>query len=135
MYAYCNRNVFSKLIFPFISAMTEDGYEAQFQVNHLSHFLLTLELLPVMVDTAATSKDGRVVFVSSRLHARGAFMPGNMNAEVEYSRTRFYGNSKLYNVRDLKYMSSWVFNKSQVQSIIFIVLTDCFSRLYKRKLG
>ena len=81
-------------------AMTEDGYEAQFQVNHLSHFLLTLELLPLMIETAVTTKDCRIIFVSSRLHTRGSFTPGNMNAEEEYSRMRFYGNSKLYNVRN-----------------------------------
>ena len=78
--------------------MTEDGYEVQFQVNHLSHFLLTLELLPIMLDTAETAKDVRIVFVSSRLHASGVFVPGNMNAEQEYSRSKFYSNSKLYNV-------------------------------------
>ena len=80
------------------SAMTEDGYEAQFQVNHLSHFLLTLELLPIMLDTASNTGDCRIVFVSSRLHMTGSFTPGNMNAEEDYSRTKFYGNSKLYNV-------------------------------------
>ena len=80
-------------------AMTEDGYEAHFQINHLSHFLLTLELLPVMLDTAESCKDCRIVTVSSRLHASAEFTPGNMNAEQEYSRTKFYSNSKLYNVR------------------------------------
>ena len=78
--------------------MTEDGYEAMFQVNHLSHLLLTLELLPIILDTASGCGDCRIIFVSSRLHASGSFSPGNMNAETEYSRTEFYSNSKLYNV-------------------------------------
>lgn len=81
--------------------MTEDGYEVHFQVNHLSPLLLTLELLSCIVDTAKLSGDCRVIFVSSRLHASGEFKPGNMSAEVDYSRTKFYSNSKLYNVSQI----------------------------------
>ena len=82
--------------------MTEDGYEAHFQINHLSHFLLTLELLPILLDTAESCNDCRIVVVSSRLHSSAEFTPGNMNAEQVYSRTKFYSNSKLYNVSDLQ---------------------------------
>ena len=81
-------------------AMTEDGYESHFQVNHLSHFLLTLELLPLMVDSAQLSGDGRIVIVSSMMHSSGVFAPGNLNAERSYSRTQFYSSSKLFNVSD-----------------------------------
>ena len=68
------------------------------QVNHLGHFLLTLELLPLIADTAREAGDGRIVFVSSQQHTHGVFDPSNMNGEVSYSRSRFYDNSKLYNV-------------------------------------
>lgn len=68
------------------------------QVNHLSHFLLTLDLLPLMLETAEQTGDGRIIFVSSRQHAHGVFDPNNMNGEVFYSRSGFYDNSKLYNV-------------------------------------
>lgn len=77
---------------------TTDGYEMHFQVNHLSHFLMTLELLPLIVETASASRDGRIVLVSSLAHKSGTFDPANMNGEVSYSRFKFYGNSKLYNV-------------------------------------
>jgi NAD(P)-dependent dehydrogenase (short-subunit alcohol dehydrogenase family) len=33
--------------------LTEDGIETQFQTNHLSHFLFTRELVPLMEKTAA----------------------------------------------------------------------------------
>ena len=70
------------------------------QINHLGHFLLTLELLPIITETAAASGDCRIVFVSSEAHARwGVFDPDNMNGEQSYGRFKFYGNSKLYNVR------------------------------------
>ena len=78
--------------------MTGDGYESQFQVNHLSHFLLTLELLPILLDTAHNSGDGRIVIVSSVAHKLGVLDPENMNEEMSYGGMNFYSNSKLYNV-------------------------------------
>jgi WW domain-containing oxidoreductase len=44
--------------------LTMDGYETHFQVNHLSHFYLTLLLKPILVKTFCS----RVVFVSSESH-------------------------------------------------------------------
>ena len=79
-------------------AKTVDGYEMQYQVNYLGHFLLTLELLPVVVETARSQGDVRIVNVSSAAHGWGTLDPNNMNGEVSYSRTAFYGNSKLYNI-------------------------------------
>jgi NAD(P)-dependent dehydrogenase (short-subunit alcohol dehydrogenase family) len=43
---------------------SEDGYEMHFAVNHLGHFLLVNELLPLL----ESSSDGRVVLVGSSLH-------------------------------------------------------------------
>ena len=81
--------------------MTEDGYESHFQVNYLSHFLLTLELLPIILDTASNCGDCRIVIVSSSAHTDAVFEPGNMNAEVSYARLAFYFKSKLYNVNNI----------------------------------
>lgn len=44
---------------------TEDGNELQWQTNHLSHFLLTLLLLPRIIESAPA----RIVNVSSKVHA------------------------------------------------------------------
>lgn len=43
---------------------TDDGYEMQFATNHLGHFLLTLMLLPKIVQSPAA----RIVNVSSMAH-------------------------------------------------------------------
>jgi NAD(P)-dependent dehydrogenase (short-subunit alcohol dehydrogenase family) len=44
---------------------TKDGYEVHMQTNHLSHYLLTLLLLPLL-ELASTQRGGaRVVFHSS----------------------------------------------------------------------
>jgi NAD(P)-dependent dehydrogenase (short-subunit alcohol dehydrogenase family) len=78
--------------------LTEDGFEQHYQVNHLGHFLLTLELVPLLLATAGRTEDCRVVFVASRRHAQGVFDLSNVNGDTSYSRYAFYNNSKLYNV-------------------------------------
>ena len=71
-----------------------------FQVNHLSHFLLTLELLPLLEATARETGDARVVFVSSNTHSWATWEPDNLNAERDYGRMKAYPKSKLYNVSE-----------------------------------
>ena len=44
---------------------TVDGYDIQMQTNHLSHFLLTAELFPLLEKAAELSGDARVVNHSS----------------------------------------------------------------------
>lgn len=62
----------------------------------MSPLLLTLELLPVMLDTG----DGRVIFMGSQAHEFASWDPEKMNIEEEqhYDRIRVYGVTKLYNV-------------------------------------
>ena len=44
---------------------TEDGFDVQMQTNHLSHFLLTCELLPLLEKAAESSGEARIVNHSS----------------------------------------------------------------------
>ena len=88
----------------FLSGLTEDGLEIQLQVNHLSPLLLTLELLPILLDTASSTGDGRIIFLSSRAHSGRSWNPETMNpqSEAQYHRMKTYGNTKLYNVSKLR---------------------------------
>ena len=62
--------------------------------------LLTLELVPNVLETAASTGDGRILFVSSSAHRAfgAAFNPDNLNSEIQFDRFKAYGDSKLYNV-------------------------------------
>ncbi len=76
---------------------TIEGYEYQFGVNYLGHFLLTKLLLPAL----RCADDARVVNVSSALHSKGQIDFGNLRGErgpAGYSGTEFYAQSKLANV-------------------------------------
>lgn len=44
---------------------TQDGFDVQMQTNHLSHFLLTAELMPLLEKAADTTGDARIVNHSS----------------------------------------------------------------------
>ncbi|XP_008295185.1 retinol dehydrogenase 13-like [Stegastes partitus] len=73
---------------------TEDGFEMQFGVNHLGHFLLTNCLL----DLLKKSTPSRVVNVSSLAHERGKIYFDDINLEKDYQPWKSYSQSKLANV-------------------------------------
>lgn len=74
---------------------TVDGYEMQFGVNHLGHWIFTAGLLAPLL--AADS--ARVVTVTSTAHHVGrAVDPDNVNLEGNYSAWGAYGRAKLANL-------------------------------------
>lgn len=78
--------------------LTTDGYELQFGVNHLGHFLLTNLLLPAL---RCTRQGGRVVTVSSAAHYHGEIDFENLKGEKgsrAYNGMKAYAQSKLANV-------------------------------------
>jgi NAD(P)-dependent dehydrogenase (short-subunit alcohol dehydrogenase family) len=81
-------------IIPRKRAVTEDGFETQFAVNHLAYFLLTNLLLDVL----KASTPSRIINVSSQVHG-GPYIPfDDLQSERSYSPTRVYGWTKLANV-------------------------------------
>ncbi|KAI4872975.1 hypothetical protein NFI96_023662 [Prochilodus magdalenae] len=74
--------------------LTEDGFEMQFGVNHLGHFLLTNLLL----DQLKSSTPSRIVNVSSLAHERGHIHFNDINLDKNYDPRKSYEQSKLANV-------------------------------------
>lgn len=74
---------------------TEDGFETQFGVNHLGHFLFTCLLLPKLIKSAPS----KIVNVSSMAHERGRMDWDDLNFEKKpYNAMGAYSQSKLANV-------------------------------------
>ncbi|MFE6158541.1 oxidoreductase [Streptomyces sp. NPDC056486] len=73
---------------------TADGFETQFGVNHLGHFVLTGLLLPRLLRTPGA----RIVTVSSGFHALSNIDINDLNSERNYRRWIAYGRSKTANL-------------------------------------
>ena len=74
--------------------LTVDGLETTFATNHLAHFLLTTQLLDVMVASAPS----RIVTVASIGHRRGTLEFNDLGLARGYGIMRAYSRSKLANV-------------------------------------
>jgi len=83
-------------------ALTEDGFESQFGVNHLGHFLLTNQLLPMLIASGTKQTPSRVVNLSSWANIAFPAAEGlkldDLSAEKSYLPWERYGASKLANV-------------------------------------
>ncbi len=78
---------------------TADGFELQFGVNHLGHYLLTTLLLPRLRAAAAASGDARVVTLSSEAHRRWGIDLDDINFERRgYDTFLAYGQAKSANI-------------------------------------
>lgn len=73
---------------------SDDNIEMQFAVNHLAYFLLTHDLLPVLV----RSEDPRIINVGSDSHFSGKIHFNDINLTNKYHGLRAYAQSKLANV-------------------------------------
>lgn len=82
-------------IFSREQTFTPDGIETTFAVNHLAHFSLSLQLLPLLL----RSEQGRIITVSSMVHKNSPRIDFDdlpeINSYMDYSA---YALSKLANV-------------------------------------
>ena len=74
--------------------LTQEGFEIQFGVNHLAHFLLT----DLLLDELEKATAARVVTVTSMLHKKGVIDYDNLRGEKKYNSQAAYNRSKLANV-------------------------------------
>nr|XP_033792966.1 retinol dehydrogenase 14 [Geotrypetes seraphini] len=73
---------------------TEEGFEMQFGVNHLGHFLLTHLLLGLLKSSAPS----RIVVISSKLYKYGEINFEDLNSKQSYNKSFAYSRSKLANI-------------------------------------
>jgi NAD(P)-dependent dehydrogenase (short-subunit alcohol dehydrogenase family) len=93
---------------------TEDGFEIQFGVNFVGHFALTGHLFNLLEST----KDSRVVTLSSIAHRGSAIDFENFRLEKEYNNWREYGQSKLADIIfALEFDKRLKMNGNQIKSL------------------
>lgn len=80
--------------FTYWLSLTSEGFEKQWAVNHLAPFLLTHELLPLLLAAPAA----RVVTVSSASHYHGRLNWDDLQLRRHYNGLRAYENTKLANI-------------------------------------
>ncbi|XP_011158922.2 dehydrogenase/reductase SDR family member on chromosome X [Solenopsis invicta] len=84
------------IMFPAVCRKTEDGYEEQWAVNYLSHFLLTSLLLPLLKAGGRPGECSRIVNVSSCAQDVGTIIFDNNDFSGKTFCTHAgYGQSKL----------------------------------------
>lgn len=87
-------------------SITEDGYEEQWQVNYLAHWVLTEWLMPVMRETARRSERGVVRIVNLSSYGHHSAPQGGIGFEdsslERMSNMARYGQSKLANVLHMR---------------------------------
>jgi NAD(P)-dependent dehydrogenase (short-subunit alcohol dehydrogenase family) len=74
--------------------LTTDGFEAHLGTNHLGHFALTGQLLPLLEKSPAA----RVITVSAQSARTGKIALDDLQSEQNYAPMRAYGASKIANI-------------------------------------
>lgn len=91
---------------------TKDGFETQFGVNHLGHYLLTELLLPALTATASSTGGARIVNLSSCYHDLAMGKEGRIDFDdLMFERRAWdgwtaYAQSKLANVLHAKHLAT-----------------------------
>ncbi|KAJ5980725.1 hypothetical protein N7481_008023 [Penicillium waksmanii] len=73
---------------------TVDGFETQFGINHLAHFLLLQLLKNSLLSSATTTMPSRVIMVSSSGHRMSEVQFDDFNFASGYDAWNAYGQSK-----------------------------------------
>jgi NAD(P)-dependent dehydrogenase (short-subunit alcohol dehydrogenase family) len=77
---------------------TKDGFETQFGVNHLAHFLLFNLLKDLVIKSSTPEFNSRVVNLTSSGHGFSPIVWDNLRLEGEYDGYKAYGQSKTANI-------------------------------------
>lgn len=118
-------------------AETKEGFEQQWGVNYLSHFLLTSLLLPLLKEAGTEKEAARIVNVSSCAHVVGTINFNDINYKKCFITSAAYAQSKLAQIMFAKSVQE-LMNKAQihVQSYAVhpgVVNTDLFNNTQLKK--
>jgi WW domain-containing oxidoreductase len=106
------------------------GYELQFFVNHIGHFMLVTGLLDALADNA------RVVVLSSLMHwmaPRGGIDFDNLTGDKGYKPMRAYGQSKFANLLFAKELARRFAGTARTANAVHpgvIPTTNLFKNMY-----
>jgi NAD(P)-dependent dehydrogenase (short-subunit alcohol dehydrogenase family) len=110
---------------------TVDGIETNLQVNHLSPMMLTLELMPLLVESGT----GRIVNTSSGAHRRNIFDMEDMEwRRKPYNGIATYSQSKLFNILFSLHLEKIIEGKAVTVNTVHpgFVRSDLFKRMGPR---
>ncbi|CAG9808984.1 unnamed protein product [Chironomus riparius] len=106
---------------------TTDGFELNFGVNHLGHFLLTNLLL----DSLKAGAPSRIIIVSSALHKYANINRDDINCERDFPGTfKAYENSKLCNILFMRELSKRLEGTGVVCNALSPFLSDTDATRY-----
>lgn len=116
---------------------TEDGFESHFQINYLSHCLLTWSLLPVMTRSGQKcGQQSRIVNVSSSCHLSVDLCLEDLQSEHMYSRFHSYSQSKLCQIMFTYSLNDWLLKEGSDQYVTVnclhpgVVLTELYAKVW-----
>ncbi|XP_016841908.1 dehydrogenase/reductase SDR family member on chromosome X [Nasonia vitripennis] len=115
---------------------TKDGFEEQYGVNYLSHFLLTVLLIPLLKNAGTADCFARVVNVSSCAHLLGDINFEDVNHKGYFVTGAAYAQSKLAQLLFTKRLTR-LFEKKKVHVVANavhpgIVNTELFDHSYMK---
>ncbi|XP_011495426.1 PREDICTED: dehydrogenase/reductase SDR family member on chromosome X [Ceratosolen solmsi marchali] len=84
---------------------TIDGFEEQYGVNYLSHFLLTISLIPLLKNAGTSEYYSRIINVSSCAHLIGNINFDDINLKENFVTGEAYAQSKLALLLFTKFLS------------------------------
>ncbi|XP_020708437.2 dehydrogenase/reductase SDR family member on chromosome X-like [Athalia rosae] len=116
---------------------TTDGFEQQWGINYLSHFLLTSLILPLLQAAGSARESARIVNVSSCAHHVGIINFDDINYKSGFITSAAYAQSKLAQIMFTKSVQDLLINRRYpVQAFAVhpgIVNTDLFNNTYLKK--
>jgi len=107
--------------------VTIDGFEKNFAINHLAHFLLTNMLL----ETLKSTKNSRIISVSSEAHRFATINFNDIQGEKSFNSFKAYGQSKLANIFFVRKLADILEGTSTTANCLHpgIVSTQLFNKM------